>query len=489
MTTPSPRDAGLSCVYDLAIPVGAVEMAANALSAYGIRHGTSPDTIGGSRDVLAVHVVPPGGAVPPDDELKSSLAGLSARYPGIRFELALVVSRQGVPTRVWSRVAPGIARVETDFHVKETMPGGGLFGHDPRNLAAVFAGIRTRKGPSGAGGEDIQGLLGKSVSGGWHRKGNLHLWGDVRLLRFKVRKDAVREAPLHSSETPLTALRFGRTVWMLVRQRGALEVAQMSGKSQSNAFEHVKWALQRVFHPVALFFWALAVRRRKFSHFLLLGYNCEIAFRFLMANGFLDSSLFAWAGCWGPDIMVDALGRLGDISTGGLAFAGATDIFIDVDTGVMMHSRLKVDPASPTGTADAEAAKAELRSRVAHLRDKFLRQLRDDEPTLAVVKISPSERLVGDEFARAIVDRLKEMGGRNFRLLVVCQKADAAFFPKEHPDYELRTVAAYNPDWRAATELSGDRLGWMKIWREFAPAQKIVQHKTYKFQKGRRAAG
>ena len=42
MTTPSPRDAGLSCVYDLAIPVGAVEMAANALSAYGIRHGTSP---------------------------------------------------------------------------------------------------------------------------------------------------------------------------------------------------------------------------------------------------------------------------------------------------------------------------------------------------------------------------------------------------------------------------------------------------------------
>ena len=484
MTTPSPRDAGLSCVYDLALPMGAVEMAANALNAYGIRHGVSASVVGASQDVLAVHVVPPGGAVPSDDELKGSLAELSVRYPGVRFEMALVVSRQGVPMRTWSRVAPGIARVETDFSVKDTMPGGGLFGHDPRNLAAVFAGLRTRKGPSGVGGEDMEKLLGKSVFGGWHRKGNLRLLGNVRLLRFKVRKGAAKDAPLHQSETLLKTMRFGGTVWMLVRQKGALDVSQMPGKSQSNTLEHVRWALQRVLHPVALFFWGLTVRKRKFSHFLLLGYNCEIAYRFLRANGFLDSSLFAWAGCWGPDIMVDALGRLGDIGTGSLAFAGATDIFIDVDTGVMMHSRLKVDPASPTGTDDAEAAKAELRSRVAHLREKFLLQLRDDEPTLAVVKVSPSERIVGDEFARAIVDKLKGMDGRNFRLLVVCQKADAAFFPKEHPDYELRTVAEYNPDWRAATELSGDRLGWMKIWREFVPLKKLVQHKTYKFEKG-----
>ena len=485
MTTPSPRDAGLSCVYDLAIPVGAVEMAANALSAYGIRHGTSPDTIGGSRDVLAVHVVPPGGAVPPDDELKSSLAGLSARYPGVRFELALVVSRQGVPTRVWSRVAPGIARVETDFHVKETMPGGGLFGHDPRNLAAVFAGIRTRKGPSGAGGEDIQGLLGKSVSGGWHRKGNLHLWGGVRLLRFKVRKDAVREAPLHSSETPLKALRFGRTVWMLVRQRGALEVAQMSGKSQSNAFEHVKWALQRVFHPVALFFWALAVRRRKFSHFLLLGYNCELAYRFVMANGFLDSTFFAWTGTWNCEGLLNALSHLDELFTGELRLApGGLDMFLDAATGVSTHSRYNPKTAgnAPRAAADIEAEKAEVRSRMAYLREKFLRQLRDEESTLAVVKFPSSDCAVGDRYAHQIIEQLRAMGGRNFSLLVVCQKADVKHFPAEHPDYLLRSVSVFNPDWQVATEQIGDRYGWMLLWKEFLPEKIIVQNKKFKFQ-------
>ena len=51
-------------------------------------------------------------------------------------------------------------------------------------------------------------------------------------------------------------------------------------------------------------------------------------------------------------------------------------------------------------------------------------------------------------------------------------------------DSPSRPVAEYNPDWRAATELSGDRLGWMKIWREFVPLKKLVQHKTYKFEKG-----
>ena len=135
------------------------------------------------------------------------------------------------------------------------------------------------------------------------------------------------------------------------------------------------------------------------------------------------------------------------------------------------------------GEVDVEAEKADLRSRVAHLREKFYRQLRDDEPTLAALKLSPADCVRGDELANNLVAQLTAMGGRNFRLLVVCQKADAAFFPRSHPAYELRTVSCFSPDWDTASEQAGDRLGWMKIWREFAPARKIVQHKTYKFQK------
>ena len=135
------------------------------------------------------------------------------------------------------------------------------------------------------------------------------------------------------------------------------------------------------------------------------------------------------------------------------------------------------------GSADLEGVKAELRSRAAHLREKFYRQLSDDEPTLAVIKMKPEDCPKGDYHAHRFLDRLREMGGRNLELLVVCQRADAVHFPAEHPDYFLRTVSRYNPDWQVATEQLGDRLGWNLIWREFAPSHVLSQHKKYKFDR------
>ena len=182
--------------------------------------------------------------------------------------------------------------------------------------------------------------------------------------------------------------------------------------------------------------------------------------------------------------MLDALRHFDGLFTGELAFVGGGDLLVDVNTGISMHARQgNGSGSSSQGGADLEAAKDELRSRAGHLREKFYRQLRDDETTLAVVKMGSCDCPRGDSNARELVEQLKRMGGRNFRLLVICQKADARFFPKDHPDYDLRTVACFNPDWIVASEHVGDRLGWMRIWREFAPARKIVQNKTYKFQK------
>ncbi len=481
----SPKDAGLGCTYDLVLPLNEKKMASAAMCGSGLRHGTDPKLVESARDVLAVYIVPPGEEVPSDESLCERLAELSSKYPDVKFELMLAVSRQGMPIRAWSRVAPGVARVEADYHIKPTAPGGELFGYDPRVLASVFAGIRTRKGPSNAGSEDPEDVSAttEALLAGWHRKGNTRLWGNIRILRFKYRSGSANDIPLHSRETLLKSLRMGHSVWAIVRQHGPLDFTQVPRTSETNTSVKLKRALAKAVLPLLKAFWSMTVRRRKFAHFLLLGYNCEIAYRFLGANGFLDSTFFAWAGCWGPDIMLDAMSRFDEICKGDLAFAGATDVFIDVSTGVMMHARFKVETKAPTHEADAEAAKSEIRARMGHLREKFYSQLRDEKPTLAVVKINPSERLVGDEFARGIVERLKAMGGRNFRLLVVCQKADAAFFPKEHPDYELRTVAKFNPDWSPATDIYGDRFGWTRIWHEFAPEVRIAQNKTYKFQK------
>ena len=155
---------------------------------------------------------------------------------------------------------------------------------------------------------------------------------------------------------------------------------------------------------------------------------------------------------------------------------------------MLTHSRYNPKgggKSSDRKASDIESEKAEVRSRMAYLREKFYRQLRDEEPTLAVVKMRSEECSEGDARLRALDEQLRAMGGRNYSLLAICQKADAVHFPKEHPSYLLRTVSSYNPEWRAVTEQMGDRVGWTLIWHEFAPMRVLVQHKTYKFDGGR----
>ena len=160
-------------------------------------------------------------------------------------------------------------------------------------------------------------------------------------------------------------------------------------------------------------------------------------------------------------------------------------MFVDVATGVVAYSRYSPkhgEAITIKKSSDIESEKAELRSRMAHLRDKFYRQLRDDEPTLAVVKLRTEECPDGDARVKSLKDQLLAMGGRSVSLLVICQKADAIHFPADHPDYYLRTVARYNPEWQVATQQLGDRVGWMLVWDEFVPIEKPHQDKKYKFE-------
>ena len=331
---------------------------------------------------------------------------------------------------------------------------------------------------------DGRGAPAPAPGAGCFRKGNSRLVGSIRLLRFKVAKGGGTPA-YHPSETPLWTFRAGRSVFALVRQEGPLdERRQVPLASDGNALVRVRLALVRAVQAPWLFAAGLATKRRKYSHFLLLGYNCELAYRFLKANGFLDATLFGWAYIPSFGATLDVLGRLEGFFAGELSPRPRSGgMFVDGATGVSLHSRLGAD-AELCPADEVERAKDELRSRVAHLREKFLRQLRDDEPTLAVVKMRPEDCPEGDGNAHRLLDALRALGGRNVQLLVVCQKADAAHFPSDHPDYFLRTVSRYNPDWQVATEQRGDRCRWTMIWREFAPLRVLKQDKKYKFDGG-----
>ena len=314
------------------------------------------------------------------------------------------------------------------------------------------------------------------------RKSNVRLFGSIRLLRFKTGKGNWAELPFHKSETPIWKFRIRRAIWAVVRQNGELDPRQVPLASERDVFVRAKLALRRVVQAPFLFVAGFFLKRRRYGHFLLLGWNCEVAYRFLKTNGFLDSTFFAWAGGLDCDGMLNGLRHFDELFTGELAFApGSQGIFQDVATGVRMHARYA--PSADGTPPDFEAMKSELRSRAAHLREKFYRQLRDDEPTLAVVKMRQEDCPRGDYHAHRFLERLREMGGRNLQLLVICQKADAVHFPAEHPDYFLRTVSRYNPDWQVATEQIGDRFGWTMIWKEFAPLHVMAQSKKYKFDR------
>jgi len=314
------------------------------------------------------------------------------------------------------------------------------------------------------------------------RKSNVRLFGNIRLLRFKTGKGQWTGLPFHASETPLKTFRFRRMAWAIVRQNGALDPRQVPIANDRDVFVRMKLALKRMIQAPALFLAGLSLPRRKYGHFLMLGTNCELAYRFLKANGFLDSTFFAWAGGLESEGMLNALYHFDELFTGEMVFApGGQGLFQDVATRVRMHSHWV--PSANGELPDIEEMKAELRSRAAHLREKFYRQLKDDEPTLAVIKMRPEDCPQGDQLAHRFLDRLREMGGRNFQLLVICQKADARHFPVEHPDYFLRTVSCYNPDWQVATEQLGDRIGWNLIWKEFAPLHILTQNKKYKFDR------
>jgi hypothetical protein len=437
-----------------------------------------------SRRVLVVYTVIPDHEMPPKEDFLLCREMLSSRFPGVRFDFFITRSKSGFREASFSEIAPGITLAEVDY---SAVHEGAAHNSGPHN--ALLTGFRVKDYRSDEERKRfLESEKNRSTGGGeCFRRENIRIFGNVRLLRFKASRSFNSAPPFHARETPLFSFRTGRKIWAVVRQRGELEREQLSVASESNAIVRFLQVVRRIAQAPVIFTKGLFRRRKKFSHFLLLGYNCELAYRFVKANGFIDSNFFAWTYTGGCQKVIEALADFGSLFTGDLTFVPeGKDMFADVGSGIQAHARRhdgKRGVPTIKRVSDIESEKDELRSRMAYLREKFLKQLRDDKPTLAVIKLMPRECPGADALIKDLLARLNGMGAKNLSMLVICQKADAVHFPSEHPDYYLRTVSAYNPGWRVATEQVGDRVGWMTIWKEFVPEKKIAQTKKYKFDR------
>ena len=228
------------------------------------------------------------------------------------------------------------------------------------------------------------------------------------------------------------------------------------------------------------------MRSRRFDHVVTLGYNCELSARFFQNFNFVDSTLFSWAGADYPVEMAYAIEHYQDIFSGEiLAPTKDFPLFLCKKTKVRAHGRAKMQvwtAAEPPSRDFIDAERAELVSRFEHLKKKTIDYLRDDKSVLAIVKLHPSccrpENAVSS--AMCYVNALRKIGARNMTFLVICEEANAASFTGPHPDFELRTVAEYNPESNAADLKRGDPKGWRLVFDEFRPA--TMKKKAHKFK-------
>ena len=239
---------------------------------------------------------------------------------------------------------------------------------------------------------------------------------------------------------------------------------------------------------------ALRLRRdalgvRKYDQFLFLGYNCELAYRFYRSNGFLDSSLFAWSLVDSVEQLVFALRHFDKLCTGDIVYDEDVSLYRCQQTGVCFHGResmtkwMKKEERSEGILRDL----TDLRGRVGYLKEKFLRYLRNDASTLAVLKIDTAACRDGSiwEPLRTLKQTLGELGARNVDVLVICEESARGLIFECCRDlgFALRSVRLFNPGSDACSEKHGDTAGWNRIWLEFAPAHFGVKKHRFKFEK------
>lgn len=224
--------------------------------------------------------------------------------------------------------------------------------------------------------------------------------------------------------------------------------------------------------------------QQKFEQFVILGFNCETAFRFYCRWGFLDSSLFAWANTICLETLTKAICDFPALGTGEFAFHQKSRMWMCANSGIFFHGRLRAQlPGQPEPTEDVLAAdREELRSRIAHLKEKFASYATNEKSTLFVYRIGFDVEKPGlakklDNLEAALV----RLGARNWKLLVVCRRADLPRMPAG-PNRIFRAVSKFNPTTNVTTKSKGDSIGWNRIFTEFAPVHVLKKAHDFKFE-------
>ncbi|MBR2068357.1 MAG: hypothetical protein IJ877_01215 [Candidatus Gastranaerophilales bacterium] len=223
-------------------------------------------------------------------------------------------------------------------------------------------------------------------------------------------------------------------------------------------------------------------KENKFDYIISLGYNCEVTYRFLKYFKFEDSGLFNWTYSYSINDLIYALNNFDKIAQG--EFINPDPLWECKNTHIKFHGRENMGTYMNHLETDEILKKdlEDLKGRINHLKEKFLDILKNDKSKLYIYKIK-KEDLKNDpeEKIKELNNALKNLGGNNFKLLIVYEKQDLII--PDNPNFITRNVEYFAPD-NAVTDRKYLDNGWDNIYSEFYTNKiKSNKKKKYKFER------
>ncbi len=212
-----------------------------------------------------------------------------------------------------------------------------------------------------------------------------------------------------------------------------------------------------------------------------LGYNCEVSFQIQKFRGAIDASLFSWAFLLDDEKFFLALENLDDIFMNGIHFHMPTnDMFYDEKYDITFHGRtpkhVMFDEEENIKDQEAyDAAIAELKSRLAHLKKKFKNDFESEDEKIYLRKIEilpEADGTVNYERVVSFINRLYDFLERQvkigeYKLIIVIEEK---YMTPELKALEKSTLFLRTVDYLAPfydTENGADDANWQKILKEF----------------------
>ena len=204
-----------------------------------------------------------------------------------------------------------------------------------------------------------------------------------------------------------------------------------------------------------------------FDVVMSLGYNCEISFRLENFFGKIEAMPFSWSYILERNNFPQVIENIDSLFVGELTLLEDNMIKCE-NTQIKFHPRYEILLSGGQSTEDSfAAAKEELRGRVEHLKEKFIRILESEKAILFIMKVEDKGEEANLSYIKAVKSVLKKKCQNDrFMLLVVMEKDAITEHIRgiEDVNLKVRGVKKFAP--RKHTDTMGDVRSWKKILQE-----------------------